>query len=129
MIQMDASIHHWFGLEKAQLHIAVDDATGTIVGAYFDKEETLKGYYNVFYQILRNYGIPYMFYTDRRTVFEYKQKNPPLLKQIHLHNLVMPVSSSVYRSKPPVSLKPRDVLKEYFKHYSHVCQSSYDWQV
>ena len=74
MIQMDASIHHWFGLEKAQLHIAIDDATGTIVGAYFDKEETLNGYYNVFYQILKGYGIPYMFYTDRRTVFEYKRK-------------------------------------------------------
>ena len=56
-------------------HLAVDDATGEVVGAYFDNQETLKGYYNVFYQILTNYGIPAMFYTDRRTVFEYKRKN------------------------------------------------------
>ena len=74
MIQMDASLHHWFGTEKTQLHIAIDDCTGQIVGAYFDCQETLKGYYNVFHQILTDYGIPAMFYTDRRTVFEYKQK-------------------------------------------------------
>ena len=73
MLQMDASVHLWFGDTKTQLHIAIDDCTGQITGAYFDKQETLKGYYNVFHQILTNYGIPAMFYTDRRTVFEYKQ--------------------------------------------------------
>lgn len=74
MLQMDASLHHWFGNSKSQLHIAIDDATGMIVGAYFDGQETLNGYYNVFHQILTQYGIPAMFYTDRRTVFEYKKK-------------------------------------------------------
>ena len=74
MLQMDASVHLWFGDGKTQLHIAVDDCTGTIVGAYFDHQETLKGYYNVLYQVLNEYGIPNMFYTDNRTVFEYKNK-------------------------------------------------------
>ena len=74
MLQMDASLHPWFGEEKSQLHIAIDDSTGTIVGAYFDQQETLNGYYHVFHQILTHYGIPAMFYTDRRTVFEYKRK-------------------------------------------------------
>ena len=73
MIQMDASLHLWFGNSKATLHLAVDDATGAIVGAWFDKQETLSGYYHVFEQILTAYGIPYMFYTDRRTVFEYRK--------------------------------------------------------
>lgn len=80
MIQMDASLHHWFGPSKSTLHAAIDDATGTIVGAYFDTQETLKGYYQVFCQILTDYGIPYLFYTDRRTVFEYKQKGTPSLE-------------------------------------------------
>lgn len=75
MLQMDASLHLWFGDLKTQLHIAVDDATGQIVGAYFDKQETLNGYYHVLHQILSNYGIPYQFFTDNRTVFEYKKKN------------------------------------------------------
>lgn len=81
MLQMDASLHPWFGEEKSQLHIAVDDATGVIVGAYFDAQETLNGYYHVLEQILKTYGIPYMFYTDRRTVFEYKQKKSPSIEE------------------------------------------------
>lgn len=75
MIQMDASSYYWIKDEIWHLHLAVDDASGIVVGAYFDTQETLDGYYNVFYQILTNYGIPAMFYTDRRTVFEYKRKN------------------------------------------------------
>lgn len=45
MLQMDASLHFWFGNKKSQLHIAIDDSTGHIVGAYFDHQETLNGYY------------------------------------------------------------------------------------
>lgn len=76
--QMDASSYEWFGTRKTTtLHIAVDDATGKITGAYFDSQETLKGYYNLYAQILRKYGIPYKFFTDRRTVFTYKKKNAP----------------------------------------------------
>lgn len=75
MLQMDASVHLWFGDTKSQLHIAVDDATGTILGAYFDSQETLNGYYHVLQQVLTDYGIPYQFFTDNRTVFEYKRKN------------------------------------------------------
>lgn len=75
MLQMDASVHLWFGDCKTQLHIAVDDATGQIVGAYFDEQETLNGYYHVLNQILTGYGIPYQFFTDNRTVFEYKKKH------------------------------------------------------
>lgn len=75
--QMDASPYEWFGTGKTTLHIAVDDATGRITGAYFDLQETLRGYYNVYAQILHKYGIPYKFFTDRRTVFTYKKKNAP----------------------------------------------------
>lgn len=75
MIQMDASPHLWFGDTITHLHLAIDDATGMIVGAYFDWQETLNAYYQVTYQILTTYGIPAKFFTDRRTVFEYKRKN------------------------------------------------------
>ena len=66
----------WFGDKKCYLHLAVDKATNTIVGAWFDKQETLNGYYHVLYQILINYGIPYKFVTDNRTVFNYMSLNP-----------------------------------------------------
>jgi len=70
-LQMDACEYPWFANVTSHLHAAIDDATGNITGAYFDTQETLYGYYNVFRQTL-NYGIPYRFRTDRRTVFEYK---------------------------------------------------------
>ncbi len=75
ILQMDASEFYWIPNVKWHLHVAVDDASGAIHGAYFDYQETLSGYYHVLYQILKNYGIPYSFLTDRRTVFEYKRKN------------------------------------------------------
>ena len=76
IIEQDGSIHKWFGDSKTCLHLAIDKATSTIVGAYFDKEETLFAYYQVFYQILKNYGIPNKFFTDNRTVFNYNSLNP-----------------------------------------------------
>ena len=76
-LQMDASEHLWFGDTKTFLHIAIDDSTSQIVGAYFDNQETLNGYYQITKQILKDYGIPYLIKTDRRTVFEYKKKSTP----------------------------------------------------
>ena len=73
--EMDGSIHLWFGDKKSCLHLAADKATNTIVGGYFDWQETLNGYYNVFKQILENYGIPNNFKTDNRTVFNYQLLN------------------------------------------------------
>ena len=73
-LQMDASIHLWFGNRKCALHTAIDDATGMIVGAYFDWQETRNGYYQVTRQFLTEYGVPVKIKTDKRTVFEYKKK-------------------------------------------------------
>ena len=74
-LQMDASIHKWFGDRKTALHTAIDDATGVIVGAWFDAQETRNGYYQVTKQFLEKYGLPTLVKTDKRTVFEYKKKN------------------------------------------------------
>ncbi len=52
MIQMDASSFHWIEGEVWHLHVAIDDADGKVVGAYFDRQETLKGYYEVLYQTI-----------------------------------------------------------------------------
>lgn len=75
LVQLDASSHLWFGDTISHLHLAIDDTTGCILGAYFDTQETLNAYYQITNQILTEYGIPAKFLTDRRTVFEYKRKN------------------------------------------------------
>lgn len=81
LIQMDASPYEWIPGQIWHLHVAIDDATGCVTGAYFDTQETLNGYYQVFSQILKTYGIPYKFFTDRRTVFIYKNKKSPSIDE------------------------------------------------
>jgi len=76
-IQLDACIHLWFGNVPTALHLAIDDSSSQVVAAFFDYQETLNGYYHVFHQILYSYGVPYLFKTDGRTVFEYKRKKSP----------------------------------------------------
>lgn len=89
LLQIDASLHNWFGNDypKATLHGAIDDATGTAMGLFFDKEETLRGYYEMCRQILTKYGIPAAFYGDRRTIFEYKilkEEDQTIDKNVHI---------------------------------------------
>jgi hypothetical protein len=72
VIEMDGSIHLWFGPIKTCLHLAIDLCTGTIVGGIFQSQETLRGYYIIYKQILEKYGIPLLFKTDNRTVFNYE---------------------------------------------------------
>ena len=89
LLQIDASIHDWFGPEhpKATLHGAIDDATGMVMGLYFDKEETLRGYYEMARQILTKYGIPAAFYGDNRTIFEYRklsEKGKTIDRDVHI---------------------------------------------
>lgn len=74
-LQMDASQHLWFGTTKTHLHTAIDDATGMIVAAWFDRQETRNGYYQITRQFLTKYGIPAKIKTDKRTVFEYERKS------------------------------------------------------
>ena len=90
LLQIDASIHNWFGdsLPKATLHGAIDDATGTVMGLRFEKEETLKGYYEMMWQILNKYGIPEAFYGDNRTIFEFRrlsEKNQTIDRDVHIN--------------------------------------------
>lgn len=72
VIEMDGSTHLWFGSTKTCLHLAIDLCTGTIVGGVFQNQETLRGYYIIYKQILEKYGIPLLFRTDNRTVFNYE---------------------------------------------------------
>ena len=90
LLQIDASIHNWFGeaLPKATLHGAIDDATGTVMGLWFEKEETLKGYYEMMWQILNKYGIPEAFYGDNRTIFEFRrlsEKAQTIDRDVHVN--------------------------------------------
>lgn len=89
LLQTDASLHRWFGesFPKATLHGSIDDSTGTVMGLFFDKEETLRGYYNMLKQILLKYGIPEAIYADNRSIFEFRklsEKNQSIDRCVHI---------------------------------------------
>ena len=82
LIQMDASVHEWIKGVKWNLHIAIDDATGIITSAFFDKQETLFAYQTIMIDTINKYGIPQEVMTDRRSVFTNNKKHEhPALTQ------------------------------------------------
>ena len=74
--QMDATPYDWVPGQTWHLHLAIDDATGAITGAWFDTQETLNGYYHVLRQMLEEHGIPYKLFTDRRMSLPTRKKLP-----------------------------------------------------
>lgn len=78
IIEADACTDYWISDDKKHtLHMFVDKSTGIVLGASFDTQETLKGYFKAFKQVLLNYGIPAKLITDKRTVFYYQLKSKP----------------------------------------------------
>jgi transposase len=76
LAQMDGSRHAW--LENRgptlTLHHAVDDATGTVLGAVFRAQEDAQGYLRLLRQITLTVGLPLAVYTDRHGIF----RRPPV---------------------------------------------------
>jgi transposase len=68
MVQLDASPYEWLGGEKLNLHGAIDDAAGIILGLYMTEEECLEGYFEVARQMIKGTGIPISTYNDRHTI-------------------------------------------------------------
>ena len=69
LIQIDASIHNWFGETISSLHGAIDDATGKLCALHFQKTECLQGYFELAGQMIERKGIPVSIYSDRHTIF------------------------------------------------------------
>lgn len=71
LIQVDGSPHQWFVQDPTlyTLLLFVDDATGIITAARFEKSETFTGYAQLIEEHVWRYGIPVSFYSDRHSVF------------------------------------------------------------
>lgn len=79
LVFTDASEHDWLEIGyNIHLHAAIEDTTGTVTGAHFERQELLIGYYEVMRQILTNYGIPYSMQTDGRSIFKYAAFKKPV---------------------------------------------------
>jgi len=69
MVLWDGSIHRWFGadLPAVCLLAAVDDASGSLLGAIFVEAEGSVGYMKLLEQVLRRHGVPLSIYHDGHT--------------------------------------------------------------
>jgi len=77
LVQIDASPFPWLGGDKLyNLHGAIDDATGQILGLFLTKNECLNGYFEVMHQVITNFGIPVQLYSDKHTIFFVPKQQP-----------------------------------------------------
>lgn len=69
LVQFDGSHHQWFGNTHSALMIAIDDATGKILGGEFRYGETSLGGLSVIKEVIEEYGIPEAFYFDAAGIY------------------------------------------------------------
>lgn len=83
LVQMDGSHHPWLqerGPALVLLH-AIDDATGTVLGAVFREREDAAGYLLLLRQVATAYGLPVAVYTDRHGIFHRAKQTPLTLQE------------------------------------------------
>jgi len=78
LVQLDGSHHPWLEDRGPALvlHAALDDATGKLLGAWFDDEETAHGYLQVLQQMASGCGLPLAAYSDRHGIFHRDPRSP-----------------------------------------------------
>src|SRR3989338_3693151 len=79
LVQIDGSPHDWFEGRSPEseycLLVAIDDATGKLLGLRFEKEETTAGYFKLTRTYLEKHGRPLAFYSDKYGVFRVNHKD------------------------------------------------------
>jgi hypothetical protein len=60
---------------------AIDDATGKVMGAFFEQAESSWAYFKLFSEIFRQHGLPQSIYTDRHSVF-WTDREPTVDEQL-----------------------------------------------
>ncbi len=78
LIQFDGSYEHWFedrnGTGEVCLLAAIDDATGQIIEAKFDKNEGVFPVFSFWRQYLKQHGKPRNIYLDKFSTYQMRQK-------------------------------------------------------
>jgi len=83
MVQVDGSPHNWLEGRGPRLCLigAIDDATGKVVGAFFQQAESSWAYFTLFSSIFRQHGLPQSIYSDRHSVF-WTDREPTVDEQL-----------------------------------------------
>src|SRR5215471_18699565 len=83
MLQVDGSPHDWLEGRGPRLCLigAIDDATGKVVGAFFEEAESSWAYFKLFSEIFKQHGLPQSVYSDRHSVF-WTDREPTVEEQL-----------------------------------------------
>jgi transposase len=75
LVQIDGSPHAWFEERGAtcNLLVAIDDATGKLVGLLFAEHESFHSYASLTKVYFERYGKPTAFYSDKHSIFRVNQ--------------------------------------------------------
>lgn len=79
LVQIDGSHHDWFEgrAHKCCLLAFIDDATGRVLGARFEAQETTEGYLAVLHEVVQRHGAPLALYSDRHSIFTKSDPDDP----------------------------------------------------
>jgi hypothetical protein len=82
LVQIDGSHHRWFEERGSfcTLHVAVDDATSSLLALHFADQETTEGYFALIRQVALRHGIPLAVYADRHSIFRFTGDNKTALE-------------------------------------------------
>jgi transposase len=71
LVQIDGSQHRWLGADAPLVVVlaAIDDATGTVVGAVFREQEDAAGYLELLLALVTGVGCPRAVYHDQHGIF------------------------------------------------------------
>ena len=83
MLQVDGSPHDWLQGRGPPLCLigAIDDATNTVMGAFFTQAESSWGYFTLFSDTFGQYGLPQSIYSDCHSVF-FTDREPTIDEQL-----------------------------------------------
>jgi len=75
LVQIDGSPYAWFENRGSYctLLVAIDDASGKLVGLLFVEQESFHGYARMIKPYLEKYGKPVAFYSDKHGIFRVNQ--------------------------------------------------------
>ncbi len=75
LVQIDGSPHAWFEERgtACTLLVAIDDATGKLVGLLFAEQESFHSYAKLVKAYFERYGKPAAFYSDKHGIFRVNQ--------------------------------------------------------
>ena len=80
LVQIDGSPHAWFEQRgpSCSLLVAIDDATGKLVGLLFVEQESFYGYAQLAKSYFEGCGKPVAFYSDKHGIFRVNQPSTGL---------------------------------------------------